>query len=304
MSQVHCSAGASCQEGLPIVAVDIGNARIKVGRFNAIGDRRQAPSSASSRAHSSRGREPLLPLPADTLSMDGHRPAFGQLTDWLDQAGQPAFSWWIGSVNRPAATALLDWLREVRPRDAVTLLASADLPLEVRLAEPDKVGVDRLLDAVAANVLRESGCPAIVVDMGTAITVDLVAADGAFCGGAILPGIAMSARALNEFTDLLPQIDVADLREPPPPVGRSTVEAMRSGLFWFVVGAVRELAVRMITEHEAGIDPSASTEPTMLITGGAAEVVARLLGKRTRLVPHLTLAGIALAAWSETARSS
>lgn len=301
MSQVNCSSGAACQERPPIIAVDIGNARIKVGRFNRTGFRRGDPGSAPSRACDVRGCKPLLPLPVDTLSMDGHNPAFAQLADWLDGAGPPMFSWWIGSVNRPATTALLDWLREVRPRDAVTLLASADLPLAVRLPEPDKVGVDRLLDAVAANVLREPGHSAVVVDVGTAITVDLVEADGAFCGGAILPGIAMSARALNEFTDLLPQIDVADLREPPPPVGKSTVEAMRSGLFWYAVGAVRELAARMTAGHGAGAD-SAWTEPTMLITGGAGEAVAKLLGSRACLVPHLTLAGIALAAGQGTAR--
>ena len=304
MLQVNCSAGAPCQERLPIIAVDIGNARIKVGRFNTTGDRRQDSSSASSRARDAQGCEPRLPLPVDTLSMDGRCPAFDQVADWLDQASMPVFSWWIGSVNRSATTTLLDWLREVRPRDAVTLLTSADLPLAVRLPEPDKVGVDRLLDAVAANVLREPGRPAVVVDVGTAITVDLVAADGAFCGGAILPGIAISARALSEFTDLLPLIDVADLREPPPPVGRSTVEAMRSGLFWFAVGAVRELAARMTAEHGAGADSSAWTEPTMLITGGAGEAVAKLLGGRARLVPHLTLAGIALAARAGTAISS
>ena len=71
MSQVNCSAGAACQERLPIIAVDIGNARIKVGRFNTIGFRRQDPSSAPSWARGAQGCEPLLPLPIDTLSMDG-----------------------------------------------------------------------------------------------------------------------------------------------------------------------------------------------------------------------------------------
>jgi type III pantothenate kinase len=103
------------------------------------------------------------------------------------------------------------------------------------------VGIDRLLDAVAANRLRHPAAPAVVVDVGTAITVDLVAADGSFQGGAILPGIAMSARALHAFTDLLPLVDVRELSSPPPPLGTSTVAALQSGLFWGAVGAIRQL---------------------------------------------------------------
>ena len=87
------------------------------------------------------------------------------------------------------------------------MLAAGDLPLEVRLERPDMVGIDRLVDAVAVNRLRDAGRPAVIVDVGTAITVDLVSADGAFLGGAILPGIQMSARAMHEFTDLLPLVD-------------------------------------------------------------------------------------------------
>ena len=155
------------------------------------------------------------------------------------------FRWHIGSVNRPAASRLIDWLRDHRAADEIVLVTSGDLPLEVKLPRPDMVGVDRLLDGFAANRLRSPGRPAVVVDVGSAITVDLVDAAGAFLGGAILPGIAMSARALHEFTDLLPQIDMAELAEPPPALGTVTVAAMRSGLFWGAVGAVRQLVEQL-----------------------------------------------------------
>jgi type III pantothenate kinase len=121
--------------------------------------------------------------------------------------------------------------------------------------------------------------------VGSAITVDLVSADGAFCGGAILPGLAMSARALYEFTDLLPLIDMRDLTEPPPALGTATVPAMQSGLFWGAVGAVREL-IQQLTGGAAA---------DVLLTGGAGPAVAQLLGPAARYVPHLTLAGIAIA---------
>jgi len=288
-----------------MIAVDIGNARIKVGRFAPAWDQEcSGLPNAPSHRRPGPGRKGSvgndfphgLPAPAATLSVDGTELRFDPLLDWLGKPPESGFSWWIGSVNRPATTALLDWLHKTRPQDPITLLSSADLPLTIRVPQPDRVGIDRLLDAVAANVLRSPEHPAVVVDVGTAITIDLVAADGAFCGGAIAPGIAMSARALNEFTDLLPWVDVAELHEPPPPVGASTTEAMRSGLFWFAVGTIREFVAQMAACNECSGRPVAPKEPNVFLTGGASAAVAGLLGYRTQLVPHLALAGIALTA--------
>src|SRR3972149_2904514 len=168
------------------------------------------------------------------------------LNDLVDKSGTgtslrsepvPFLSWYLASVNRPGATRLINWLRERRPDDSVTLLCAGDLPLVVRLERPDMVGIDRLVDAVAVNHLRQPGRPAVIVDVGTAITVDLVSADGAFLGGSILPGLEISARALHEFTDLLPLIDISEFSDPPPALGMSTEAAMRSGLFWGTIGA-------------------------------------------------------------------
>ena len=192
-----------------------------------------------------------LPEPSRTLQAPGRPLEVARVAAWIAETATGRAAWWIGSVNRPAATSLIDWLRAERPDDPITLLAAGDLPLVVAVERPDMVGVDRLLDAVAANRLRRPGRPAIVVDVGTAITVDLVSADGAFRGGAILPGIAMSARAMHEFTDLLPLIEMSELGSPPPAVGTSTVSAMRSGLFWGAVGSIRELVGRMI-ERQPG----------------------------------------------------
>jgi type III pantothenate kinase len=167
-------------------------------------------------------------------------------------------------------------------------LTSGDLPLEVALERPDLVGIDRLLDAVAANRLRSPTLPAIVIDLGSAVTVDLVSAEGKFLGGAIAPGIGMSARALHAFTDLLPLVETADLAEVPPAAGTSTAAAIRSGVFWGGVGAIREL----IEQMARGL----SQRPEVFLTGGASPAVAEQLGPEALLVPHLTLAGIALAA--------
>jgi type III pantothenate kinase len=286
----------------PLIAADIGNARIKLGLFAG-------------------GCSTGLPEPVRTLPLLGNAPELDQIANWLgDDAGE-ALGWWIASVNRPTATRLLDWLHEHRPQDRITLLAAGDLPLVVRLPRPDMVGVDRLVDAVAVNRLRDADRPAVIVDVGSAITVDLVSADGAFLGGAILPGIAMSARAMHEFTDLLPLVDVAELDEPPPALGTATVPAMQSGLFWGTVGAIRQIieelkkaatggraengggsATATPTSYSAlSIQYSGSTatptarRPQVFLTGGAGATVAELLGPDARYVPHLTLAGIALA---------
>ena len=115
------------------------------------------------------------------------------------------------------------------------------MPIKVAVERPDWVGIDRLAGAVAANRLRDPKKAAIVVGVGTAITVDLLSADGVFRGGAILPGIAMSARALDEFTDLLPRSPADELAIQPPALGTSTMAAIQSGLYWGAVGAIREL---------------------------------------------------------------
>lgn len=150
------------------------------------------------------------------------------------------------------------------------------------------MGVDRLADVLAANRLRQPDRPAIVVDYGSAITVNLISRRGAFVGGAILPGIDMTARALHAFTDGLPLVDVTDA---PEVLERSTIGAIRFGLYWGAVGAVREVIARLDPNYE-------STQ--IFLTGGGAPALAAELGQGTswqpQFVPHLTLAGVALAA--------
>ncbi len=252
-----------------MIAVDIGNARMKFGFFEV----RDASD---------------LPEPVASLQVSDSEADLADVARWLTELHSGRVGWWIGSVNRPTTTRLVEWLRAARPEDRVTLLASGDLPLEVGLDRPDMVGIDRLLDSVAANHLRRSGHPAIVVDLGSAITVDLISSDGVFQGGSIMPGIAMSARAMHEFTDLLPLVEMSELTDPPDPLGTSTLPAMRSGLFWGAVGAIRELIDRLSANQPAG--------PDVFLSGGAGPAVARLLGPTTKHVPHLTLGGIALSA--------
>jgi type III pantothenate kinase len=149
---------------LPLIAVDVGNSRVKLGLFTSI------------------DHDPL-PAPDATLDSGPAPEHLGRIVDWLAPRAAADAAWWIGSVEREVAGNLVGWLRDHDVK-RITMIASGDLPLTVSLSRPDKVGIDRLLDAVATNRLRAAGQPAIVVDLGSAITVDLISAEGAFLGGA------------------------------------------------------------------------------------------------------------------------
>lgn len=251
-----------------LIAVDVGNSRLKLGLFEV-------------------GESRALPAPGRVLELDSHADDFeAQLDDWASPQTSGA-RWAVASVNRDVRRRLVDWLARERPHDEVAPVDYRALPLTIELPEPEQVGIDRLLAAVAANRLRAAGQTAVVVDMGSAITVDKISAEGAFCGGAILPGIRMAARALHEQTDVLPDAAMRELSTPPPALGASTLTAIEAGLYWGAVGAVREL----IGQFAAG----AKGPPLVLLTGGAAPAVAKLLGDDARYVPHLVLAGIAIA---------
>jgi type III pantothenate kinase len=264
-----------------LIVVDIGNSRMKLGRF------------AGADATGAALPEPVetfdLPIVHATGEFDVDR-----LAEWCSEQVSEQAEWLIASVHRRAAEQLAAAAGELSKKLSrswqLRQLTFRDLPLVIRVDEPARVGIDRLLAAVAANRLRRPDRAAIVVDAGTAITVDLVDEHGAFCGGAILPGIAMSARAMEEQTDALPRVDLDHLTSPPPALGKSTVPAIESGLYWGAAGAIRELVRRLAAPLDA--------PPDVLLTGGASVDVAEVLGEgeswSVRHVPHLVLAGIAL----------
>ena len=241
-----------------LIAVDVGNSRVKWGLF-ILG----RPALVAS-----------LPL-ADEDSWDR------QLEKWTPGA---AVNWAVSSVNPDGSEPLVAW---IRTRDFPSPLVLDDpslLPLRVELDRPEAVGIDRLLNAVAVNDRRPPGTPAVIVDAGSAITVDAVSADGAFVGGTIAIGLGLAARALHEFTYWLPLLTVS---APPPAIGKSTPEAMQSGLYWGAVGAVKELVARVAA--------SLPGQPVVYLTGGDGELLATHLDRPVERAPELTLHGIHLA---------
>jgi type III pantothenate kinase len=252
-----------------LIAVDIGNTSTKLGWFD------DALSSSA-------------PLSLPTLTAT-HLFSTGEAPPAEIAAALPVENcrWHIVSVHREATHLLTEWLRINRPADKIQVLTHRDLPIEVQVDFPERVGLDRLAAAVAANVLRDANRPAIVIGAGSAITVNLITGHGAFAGGAILPGFRMAAEVLYGSTDLLPLAPLATDEEPPPVVGKNTEAAIKSGLFWGAAGAVREIMDRMAAQ----LDPP----PQVLVTGGDLRQLAKHLGDEATFVPNLVLCGIAIA---------
>jgi type III pantothenate kinase len=145
---------------------------------------------------------------------------------------------------------------------SLTVVAASHVPIGTALLRPDQTGPDRLVAAWAAAVIH--GVPVIVVDLGTATTVDAVDADGFVLGGAILPGLGLAADALADGTARLPRIE---LRLPADAIGRDTTTAIQSGVVLGHLGAVRELTQRM--QARMRTDPGAAPA-RVIVTGGHA----------------------------------
>ncbi|MBO8140552.1 MAG: type III pantothenate kinase [Firmicutes bacterium] len=155
------------------------------------------------------------------------------------------------------------------------------LGLTLRVDNPAEVGADRIANAVACY--RRYGAPAIVVDMGTATTFDVVSAAGEYLGGAIAPGIQIAAEAMFERAAKLPRVELAP---PPAAIGRNTVHAMQSGTVFGYAGLVKGLIERIRAE----LDGNAR----VVATGGLAPIVARHSPIFDVVDPHLTLDGLRL----------
>ena len=170
-----------------------------------------------------------------------------------------------------------------------SIAAAGTVPLAVRVDRPGEVGADRLVNALAAA--RLYGTPAVVVDFGTATTLDCVAADGAYVGGAIAPGLELGLEALAARTAKLPRIE---LRAPDRAIGRDTVSAMQSGTIFGYQALAAGLLARVRREL-ADANDVAPAEVRAILTGGlSAAPWARALEGIDAIDPDLTLKGLAI----------
>ncbi len=195
--------------------------------------------------------------------------------------------WFICSVNRKTCTWLLQWLQDERPSDRVRQLANSDFPIDITVEHPERVGTDRIAAVVGARRYCPAGQSLIVVDFGTATTVDCLSAQGDFVGGAILPGLGISFEQLATKTDALPYVSWETTGEPPAAIGADTESAIKSGVYWGQIGAAKELVKQMRQRLEG--------EPKVFVTGGTGKRLFKHFAPAWQWEPDLVCDGVLLA---------
>lgn len=283
-----------------IVAVDVGNSAIKI----ALAQRSDIESGTPSGVEHPHVAFQAFPL----TQVDVAR----RICDWVASRSEPGTTqWWVSSVNhaasRPLEAAVIDAFGDSDLTRRWRAIRCEDLPLAVDVEAPPKVGIDRLLGAYAATVRHEA--PVVVVDVGSAVTVDLVRFDAAeapvFAGGAIFPGVRLQHAALASGTEGLDQprsraVFPTDGRretnggESMNPA-RNTEQAIRLGVFAAVAGGID----RLFNEYLRHLDAQTSgrrrrnlPETRMILSGGDGEVVSRFLRSKHELVPGLVCEGL------------
>jgi type III pantothenate kinase len=257
-----------------LLAIDVGNTNIVLGVFE------RAELVRSWRLQTVRDRT------ADELAL---------LVDGLlSQAGierSRITGLVLGSVVPPLTTTVTAMLWRYFERKPLIVDPATNSGMPILYDSPAEVGADRIVNAIAAyDQFGSEGRPLIVCDFGTATTLDAVSAKGEYLGGAICPGVTISADALFQRAARLPRIDV---RKPATVVGRTTIGAMESGLFYGYVGMVEGLVRRMSAELGGNA--------MCIATGGLAVVIA----PETPLIEHvdieLTLQGLRIV-WERNVR--
>lgn len=253
----------------PLLCLDLGNTHT---HFGVVG---------------SAGADELAAMP--TASFDEASADFGARLTRL-HAQHPALAGVAFCSVVPAATPRLHrMLSAVLPALPVFQLThECQLGLPITYPRPAEIGQDRLANAAGARALADG--LAVVIDLGTAVTFDIITTRGGYEGGIIAPGLAVMRAYLHERTAQLPLLD--DSLSVTSAIGKSTTEAMRIGTVVGFHGMIQALLDAVLAELTARGEPP----PAVLATGGDA---ARLLGKlrpQVRVVPDLTIQGLA-AAW-------
>lgn len=189
----------------------------------------------------------------------------------------------IGTVVPAALYHLRRLCREWFGVEPLIARASLDWGFEIKVEQPNEVGADRLLNALAGH--RRFGGPLIVVDFGTATTFDVVDRTGAYVGGVIAPGINLSLEALHQAAARLPRIGIG---RPQSVIGTSTVPAMQSGVYWGYIGLIEGLIARIKAEYGGPMK--------VVATGGLAPLFSEGTLEIGHIEPDLTLDGLRLLA--------
>ncbi len=185
----------------------------------------------------------------------------------------------VGSVVPPLLKAWQE-MAEIYFSGEFLIAKATELGIPILLDNPQEVGVDRVLNALA--VWKKYRHSAIIVDYGTATTFDCLSENGEYIGGAIAPGLTLSAEALFQKTSMLPRVDL--LAPPEKAIGKNTFSAIKSGLLLGFAALTDGLVARMAAEF--------SKKPRIIATGGLAYLMKKVSFTIERIEPFLTLEGL------------
>jgi type III pantothenate kinase len=250
-----------------IVAVDIGNTKIAVGLFlNGKEDSIQSFSG-----------------PAETELKDCLLSTWRKVPVLETSAEGKRNGVVVVSSVKPAWTEMVRGIAKDDLKEDIHVIGDdVPLPMALWMDQPEKVGTDRVISAAAAYDVVENAV--VVADFGTAVTIDLVDANGVFRGGVICPGFEISAQALKDNTAQLPKVTV---HRPDGPYGKNTADAINCGLYYSVIGAMEEIIRRYAEEI--------GHWPQTIITGSGAKMIVDDCPFVDNYVPNLVIKGIVLA---------
>lgn len=251
-----------------LLTVDIGNTNVTLGLFE--GDKLLADWRLRSFRHASR----------DEVGM-----ALMSLFQHAELSVDNLEGVCLASVVPPLTGTFVQACRRYLKLEPLVVEAGVKTGVKVLVNEPRSVGADRIVNACAVKSLVKG--PSIVVDFGTATTFDAVDSQGNYLGGAIAPGLEVAADSLSGRTAKLPRVELV---VPEKAIGKTTIDAIRSGVLYGYVSLVEGMLSRITVE----LAESCTERVTVVATGGLADTIAALTDSIHRVEPSLTLDGLRL----------
>ncbi len=246
-----------------LLAIDVGNTNIHLGLWN--GEKWQPSWRARTVADKMPDEYAVLVRNFLSSADLGYRAVSGVI---------------ISSVVPPLTSAFRELTERYFQMEPFIVDSSTHTGVKIAIDQPEQAGADRIVNAAAVKALY--GGPAIVIDFGTATTFDVISADGAYQGGAISPGVGLAHDALVSRAARLHKVDLVP---PPNPIGKNTIHAMQSGIFWGYVALVEGMVIR--------IKAAMADENTRVIaTGGLAPLFDQHTTIIDLIAPELTLDGL------------
>ncbi len=241
-----------------ILAVDIGNTNINIGSFS--------------------GKKLISRFCIDNITLINQKAVLSRKSSLLNECKNIV----VASVNPDIESVFYKSLGEKHEKKILKIGREIELRIPTLIENPQTVGIDRLLNALAAY--HRTKTSTVIIDFGTAITIDIVSRKGEFLGGLILPGIRTSAHALNKQTALLPEVDI---KKPTEITGKNSEDAIRAGIYFGTVGSVTHIIKELSRIYE--------DLKYIIATGGDAEIFRKDIPQIDKFIPDLTLEGICLA---------